>query len=166
MAAADSKRLNIAIAILTALYVASQTKLVMIFSGVGAEPALRFQLATDKAVALGILHGWGEAGRAQFMSSFRFDFVHPFVYGALLYCTMKRFWVPAFGLPALLLLPWLAAAGDVVENLLEIKIIRELDAVSSQVVLASGAIAWTKWCLAGLCVALSVAGMLARRRRA
>lgn len=152
------------LALLLALaYIASQATIGYIIQPLGVEQFLRFQLSTDKAQALAVLDDWGAEGRARFMKHFRLDFIHPLIYGALLYTLLRLSWVsgtPRGPVRALLALPLLSAACDLGENLLEIWTVRAMDQVPAAVVACSGALATLKWLLAGLCLVLVLAGGL------
>jgi len=163
MLAPATRRLAYTAGILLLLYLASQIAIGMILHPVGTDLAFRFQLATDKDTALEVLNTWGESGRAQFAKHFRLDFVHPLLYAALLYTSLKLFcsvWLDHGVLRWVYALPWIAGACDELENLFELRILARLDAVSPGVVLASGSFATVKWSLAGICVALCLAGLL------
>lgn len=161
--AASQQRLDIAIAVLGLAYIASQTAIGMLLHPVGTGLAFKFQLATDKDTALQVLNLWGEAGRIQFAKHFRLDFIHPLLYSGLLFVLLKRFcqsWLGPRLWPLAAIAPWIAAACDEVENLMELRILHELDAVPAGVVLASGMIASCKWLLAAVCLLLALAGIL------
>lgn len=152
-------RLNVAIAVLGVLYIVSQTTIGMILHPVGTDLAFRFQLATDRLTALDVLSTWGPEGRAQFIKHFRLDFIHPLLYGGLLWCLLRRFLVNSSRSP-ILWLPLTAALCDELENLFELRILWQLDRVSDLTVLLSGTLAWTKWSLAALCVLLVAVGIV------
>jgi hypothetical protein len=163
MLAPATRRLAVITAALLLAYLASQVTIGMILHPVGTDLAFRFQLATDKTVALEVLHLWGEAGRAQFAKHFRLDFIHPLLYAALLYSALKLFcsvWLSNGALRWVYALPWIAGACDELENLCELRILAQLDAVAPGVVVASGSFASVKWTLAGICVVLCLAGVV------
>lgn len=165
-------RLNLAIAVAALLYLVSQTWLAGIYHPLGTASCLRFWLAVKPETVMSVLNAWGPEGIAQFRRHYQLDFIHPLLYGALLYLLMLRFCtgLPAAGL--LRKLPWLASASDLIENLLQLRVLAQAPTLDALTVFASGSFARAKWTLALVCVLIVVAGIvqtllraLASRRR-
>lgn len=158
------RRLDLAIGVAALAYVASQSWLISIYHPLGSANCFTFWLAVDKPTALGVLEAWGPEGIAQFKKHYRLDFIHPFLYAGLLYLLIKRFSLGLLGRGRdcwLLILPWVAAASDGVENLLQLQVLRLMAAAPEPLVFASGSFARTKWALAGLCVLIVASGIVA-----
>lgn len=156
------RRLDLAVALTAVAYLASQIWLMSIYHPLGRGNCFTFWFAVDKPTALGVLDAWGAEGVARFKQHYRLDFIHPFLYGALLYLLMKRFCLGLFGAGGTRLmfaLPWVSAGCDVIENLLQLRVIRLMDAAPEALVFASGTFARAKWSLAGLSVLIVVAGI-------
>lgn len=154
------RQLDVAIVVALLLYIASQSVLASIYHPLGTDSCFRFWLAIDRADVLAVMEQWGEPGIAQFRKHYRLDFIHPLLYGCLLYLLMLRFCQQLPAAPALRLLPVLAAVADLIENLLQLMVLNAGEAVSATTVLLSGSFARSKWALAALCVLIVVAGLL------
>lgn len=142
------------------VYAISQAMIIRIVRPLGSD-VLKIQTTLSSATFIRILHEWRAAGLVPvYMHHFDFDFVHPLWYGLLLAALLAKTFnanrVPA-RFDALLFVPFVAAALDLVENVFHVAFITHESLIRPGLVVMSGIASNTKWALAGLCVLAVIA---------
>ncbi|MCC6642656.1 MAG: hypothetical protein IT386_15960 [Deltaproteobacteria bacterium] len=143
-----------------AVFVLSQVTIAVILRDVGSARVLRAQTTFSATTLRTIIEQWQREGvLSHYYAHFVPDFLHPVWYALLLGALLAR-GLDSRGLPdrwnTVLLLPFVAGALDLVENLLHLVFLCDLDRVSQPLVAVSALAANLKWAL----VAASIAGTL------
>lgn len=133
------------------LFVASQASIGAILRDVGPARVLRAQTTFSKETFLAIVGEWQREGvMPQYYRHFIPDFVHP-VWYALLFAALLARGLDRQGLPerwnAVLLLPFVAGAFDLVENCLHLLFLSDLGAVTQPLIALSALASNLKWAL-------------------
>lgn len=136
---------------LGAAYLASQAAILRIIEPLGRDHVLRLQTALTPEAFLTVKQGWVDAGVLDaYWRHFLLDFPHPLLYGAFLAAclagALRRSRAPA-SLDGLLLLPFVAAACDLVENSLHVLFLLRPAATVQPWVAMSGIFTHAKWLL-------------------
>jgi hypothetical protein len=166
----DSWRL---IAVFGALYGVSQVLISLILRPVGIDKALALQLTTSASTFAHIVDDWRAAGLVPaYLRHFYLDFLHPVWYAVFLAaCLAKALHASRASarLDILLVVPFVAAGLDLVENVFHIVLIRNEALITPALVAASGLASNTKWALAALSLAaigvLALKGWAVRAKR-
>lgn len=150
-----------------AVYFASQIGIGVIVHPLGPE-MLDVQTALSADRVRAIFAAWEAAGLLPvYESHYRYDMIHPLWYGVFLAAMLAKGF-NANGVPArwnlLLLLPFVAAGCDVVENFLHLGYIADRATITDANVLLSNGAALLKWLLA-IASVLAVAALAVRARR-
>jgi hypothetical protein len=152
-------------------YLVSQATIASILHDLDPAVVLRLQTTFSMDVFSSILERWRAAGLLPtYWRHYWLDFPHPFLYSALLAAALAKAF-DANGFDArfdrLLLVPFVAGALDLVENLCHVAMLLDARLVAAPLVIASGLAANLKW-LGALGSALAVPALFARawwRRR-
>lgn len=157
------------ITVFGALYFASQAMLAVIVDPLGHDMLfVQTTLSADEVRA--IFARWEAAGLLDtYLAHYRFDMIHPLWYGVFLAALLAK-GMNANAIPAkydnLLLVPFVAAACDVVENFLHLNYIHDRATITTGNVLISNGAANLKWLLAiGSVVAVIALAVRAQRQR-
>jgi hypothetical protein len=134
---------------LGAAYLVSQATIASILHDLDPVVVLRLQTTLSVEVFTSILDRWRAAGLLPtYWRHYWLDFPHPFLYGTLLAAALARAF-DANGLDArfdrLLLVPFVAGALDLVENLCHVAMLLDTRLVTAPMVVASGLAANLKW---------------------
>lgn len=147
------------------VYFLSQTVIAVLVHPLGSNfLAAQTTLSADRVRE--ILGEWRRADLLQvYVAHYRFDMIHPFWYGTFLSAMLAKGFnanqvSPRFN--AVLLLPFVAAACDLTENLMHLSFLADRENITeSRVIFGNGA-ALLKWALAFACT-MTVAGLTVRR---
>lgn len=152
-----------------AVYFASQALIGVTVHPLGPDMlAVQTTLSADEVHA--IFARWEAAGLLPvYESHYRYDMIHPLWYGVFLAAMLAKGF-NANGVPArynaLLLLPFVAAGGDVVENFLHLGYLADRASITPAHVLVSNGAACLKWLIAiGSACAVIALALRARMRR-
>ena len=91
-----------------------------------------------------ILGGWNESRAERYLAHYYVDFLYPLVYSVFLAVCLRQL-VGVSQRPWLLALPFVAGAGDLVENLVQASLVLGLLPFSSPLFYLGAAAAWGKW---------------------
>jgi len=173
-----SKRNLLAAAVASGiLYFTSQFVIMKILEPLGSENVFRFQLTFDEKGMADLLWAWGQPGIDIFKSHFYLDFIHPLLYGSLMFFTMLFIKtglsgaIREGGIPGYCYLPLAAAAFDLAENVLELNLVGHYPDLSGTLVFITALVSACKWALAAvsLCILFVMGARLvlktARARR-
>ncbi len=158
-------------AALSVAYLLSQAAIGSILHELDPPTVLRLQTTFSVEVFTSILEQWRSAGLIDtYWSHYRLDFPHPILYSALLAALLARAF-DANGLgpryDRLLLVPFIAGALDLVENLSHVIMLGDETRIAQPLVALSGLAANLKWLGAlGSMVAVIVLFARARMRKA
>jgi hypothetical protein len=136
------------------VYIISQAIIGLILHDLGPVQFVKAQTTFSKAVYLELARNWQQNGLMSFYEKhFYFDFLHPLWYSvflsALIGYALNRGSFPT-RYNGLMLMPFVAAIMDLIENFCHLKFISNLDAVSQSMIIVSALAANIKWGLAGL----------------
>lgn len=148
-------------------YLVSQAVIASILHELDPPTVLRLQTTFSVEVFRSILAQWSDAGLIDtYWSHYRLDFLHPFLYSALLAALLARA-LDTNGLgpryDRVLLIPFVAGALDVVENLSHVVMLWDQTRIAQPLVAVSGLAANLKWL--GALGSLSAAMVLFARAR-
>jgi len=152
-----------------AAYFLSQAAIGARVHALGAD-MLRVQTTLSAETVRAIFAKWDAAGLVDVYSShYSYDMVHPLWYGVFLTALLARGFdanrVPA-SRNALLLLPFVAAVCDLLENLIHLTFVADRANITTSAVLIANGAALTKWAIAGgSVVAVAALTLNALRRR-
>lgn len=157
------------IVVFGAVYLVSQAAIGALVQPLGPEMlGVQTTLSADRVRA--IFAAWDAAGLVDtYAAHYRYDMVHPLWYGVLLAAMLARGFeanrVPA-SRNALLLLPFVAAGCDLIENLIHLTFITDRANITTAAVRIANGAALTKWTIAGgSVVAVAALALSALRRR-
>jgi hypothetical protein len=148
---------RLAVTLSALLFVASQANLVVMLAPL--HPSIfSLQLSFTPETFWNVIDIWGASGLAVYREHFKFDNVHPFIYGAFGFLLVSRTalfsgvqpWVYRV---ILLLLP-VAGLFDLIENAAHIYLLRQPHGFQSVIVPFSGTCSLLKWVLASLFASL------------
>ena len=123
-------------------------------TGGGANGILGLQFAFTPEAAGTIIRLWGAEGASRIRDTLWIDYIYPPFYAAFLASTVAYFstiWkmFTQFARYTLILLPFLAAILDYVENTLQLIILAQFPKVSGILILAASIAATVKWLIIG-----------------
>ncbi len=137
------------------VYLVSQAAIGAILQPIGFGSVMRMQITVSDAALSSIFSDWFQRGIAKFyLQHFYLDFLHPVWYSVFLAsCMSKILNVRSFGprWSILLLLPFTAAALDIVENVMHLIFLYDPANISCTLAHLSGFSSITKWALAAFC---------------
>lgn len=137
-----------------AIYVLSQATMYFILQPMGSAQVFRLQTTLSPETFSAILEQWREAGLlGRYGMHYYFDFVHPLWYAVFLSATLAVAFDAndvAAGWNAVLWLPFLAGALDLVENLVHVYYLIGGHPPTTLPVMIGGLAAIIKWTLAGV----------------
>lgn len=156
------------IVVFGAVYFASQAAIGVLVHPLGPE-MLGVQTTLSAERVREIFAAWDAAGLVDtYAAHYRYDMIHPLWYGVFLAAMLARGF-DANRVPAsrnwLLLLPFVAAGCDVLENLIHQTFIADRANITTAAVLIANGAALTKWAIAGGSVVAVVALALNALRR-
>lgn len=154
-----------------AIYFLSQALIGVVVQPLGSD-MLRVQTSLSAETVRAIFARWEAAGLLDaYLAHYRYDMVHPLWYGVFLAALLARGFEANQVDPRrnlLLLLPFVAAACDLLENVLHLGFAANRDLITPATVLVANGAALTKWAIAAGCLVaaagLAVGGI--RRQRA
>lgn len=148
------------------LYVASQAHLAILLAPLHPS-ILSLQLSFTSEAFWHIIDLWGAPGVAVYQAHFRFDNVHPFIYGAFGFLLVSRTALFSGARPwvyrAMLLTLPVTGLFDLIENAAQIYLLSQPHGLQSAIVPFSGTCSLIKWVLASL-FALAVTVQAVRKR--
>jgi hypothetical protein len=151
------------------IYCVSQVIIMVIVSSLGSDMlGIQVTLSNDKFLA--IARGWESSGlTGVYYRHFYLDYIHPIIYGIFLSSFMAKAFdrrnIPG-KLNILLLLPFLAAAFDLIENSMHLYLLADLSRVTRGAVMFSGICTNLKWTIAFMCLFGSAALFFSPRKKA
>jgi len=152
-----------------AVYAISQITIALTVRGLGVDMLLvQTSLSAERVQA--IFAHWDATGLIRsYAAHYRYDMIHPLWYGTLLAALLAKSF-DANDLPASrnawLLLPFVAGACDVVENLVHLSFLADRANITRSAVLLGNGAALAKWALTGGAIAtICKLAVTARRRR-
>ena len=154
-----------------AVYFASQALIGVVVEPLGSD-MLRVQTSLSAETVRAIFDRWEATGLlGAYLAHYRYDMIHPLWYGVFLAALLARGFEANQVDPRrnlLLLLPFVAAACDLVENVFHLGFAANRDLITPATVLVANGAALTKWAIAAGCLVaaagLAVGGI--RRQRA
>ncbi len=156
------------LALFTALFVVSQATLAVIVQPLGAD-MLRVQTTLSATHVQAIFARWDAAGLLpRYAFHYRVDMIHPLWYSTMLAAGLAKGFA-AHAVPArwnfLLLVPFIAGACDIAENLVHLTFLADRANITPVAVLLGNGAALMKWALAAVSV-IAVAFLAIRARLA
>lgn len=153
-----------AILLLGLLYLCLQAIIVVGLQHLGTASFFSAQTTFSMDVYLRYLHGWQEAGlMGYYRGHYRYDFILPFLYSLFL-AAILSFALMRNGLGgkwnALVPLPFVAGALDLVENVFHLFFINAPESITPVTIFASALAANLKWGLSGIAIVAAVALLL------
>ncbi|HOW83098.1 MAG TPA: hypothetical protein PK573_11100 [Spirochaetota bacterium] len=151
------------------VYLISQIIILTIVAKLGHD-MLGIQTTLSQEKFLAIARSWESSGLMDtYYLHFYLDFIHPVIYGLFL----SSFMALAFNRRSLsgtwnfmLLLPYLAAACDLIENGMHVYLLSDLSRVTREAVLFSGICTNLKWTIAFICLFGTAAFFFTTRKNA
>lgn len=164
----STERNSRAVAVLFAVYAASQAHIALLLRPVAAD-ALRLQTTGDPDALRRIIGAWTPVQRRQYRRHLLPDTLHPLLYAAALIAAGRhghRPGTPRWARFAAVAAPALSAAFDLAENALHARFVAHPHRITRGAARASTLLTRTKWQLAlGTAGALLARAVRARRRR-
>jgi hypothetical protein len=132
-----------------AVYFLSQITIAQILGPLGEVTVLELQTTYSPARFLAIINHWQATDLMKhYYAHFTFDHVHPIWYSiflsSLLAFSMKRDGMDA-KYHVLLLVPFIAGTGDVIENLSHVWFLEDLTRLESSIFYIAATACWIKW---------------------
>jgi len=152
-----------------AVYLASQIAIASILHPLDPLVVLELQTSLSSEAVAAILQQWRELELIDgYWRHYWLDFVHPLWYGVFLAALLARGFeanqlAPRYD--TLILLPFVAAGFDLLENTLHVVFLLDEASITPAAVAISGSAAIAKWLLAALCLAAAITlGVRSRTR--
>lgn len=152
----EKSRINAVIVFFAVIYVISQASIAVVVEPVGSLTVLHLQTTLSVETFRALVDGLYTRGVVNaYIAHYYYDFLHPLWYAGLLALLLARGFerqaVPAER-NSLLLVPFVAGLGDLLENSLHLYMVLDTANISPGRVLAANGAAIGKWTLVAGCI--------------